>query len=220
MLRLERVSKLYGDGDRMVRALDDVTLHIRAGEFAAVVGRSGSGKSTLMHILGCLDLPTAGDYYLDGVRCTALGKDARAALRNRRIGFVFQSFNLLPHCTALENVELPLRFRGIPAAERRERALDALSRVGLADRRAHRPSELSGGQAQRVALARAIAAEPALILADEPTGSLDRAAADQVLDLLGSLNARGATVVLITHDPAAAARAQRTLTLCDGRLTA
>ena len=218
MVEMRSVTKLYEKGGIAVRALDGVTLTLADGAYAAVVGRSGSGKSTLMHILGCLDLPTAGEYRLDGTDCTTLDKNGRAALRNRRIGFVFQSFNLMPQCTALENVELPLRFRGMAPRERRERALAALDSVGLHDRRGHRPSELSGGQAQRVAVARAIAAEPSLLLADEPTGSLDRESSAQVLSLLEGMNTRGCTLVLITHDPAAAARAPIRYTLTDGKL--
>ena len=218
MVEMRSVTKLYEKGGIAVRALDGVTLTLADGAYAAVVGRSGSGKSTLMHILGCLDLPTAGEYRLDGTDCTTLDKNGRAALRNRRIGFVFQSFNLMPQCTALENVELPLRFRGMAPRERRERALAALDSVGLHDRRGHRPAELSGGQAQRVAVARAIAAEPSLLLADEPTGSLDRESSAQVLDLLEGMNARGCTLVLITHDPAAAARAPLRYMLTDGKL--
>ncbi|MEA4824294.1 MAG: ABC transporter ATP-binding protein [Clostridiaceae bacterium] len=218
MLQLSGVSKVYQTKTGVVRALEGIELEINKGEFVAVVGQSGSGKSTLMHILGCLDLPSAGQYLFDGTDCTKLGKTARASLRNRAIGFVFQSFNLLPYCTALENVELPLTFRGLPPEERRTLAYDALSAVGLADRCTHRPSELSGGQQQRVAVARAIAASPSLILADEPTGNLDRGSTDQILGLLEDLNARDRTVVLITHDSYVAERAKRQIVLEHGRI--
>ncbi len=218
MLQLSGVSKVYRTKAGVVRALEEINLEIGEGEFVAVVGQSGSGKSTLMHILGCLDLPSAGQYLFDGTDCVNLGKTARASLRNRAIGFVFQSFNLLPYCTALENVELPLAFRGLSPENRRTLAYDALSAVGLADRCTHRPSELSGGQQQRVAVARAIAASPSLVLADEPTGNLDRGSTDQILGLLEDLNARGRTVVLITHDSYVAERAKRQIVLEHGRI--
>ncbi|MCI6909175.1 MAG: ABC transporter ATP-binding protein [Clostridiaceae bacterium] len=218
MLQLQGISKIYRTSAGEVRALDGVDLTIEKGEFAAVVGRSGSGKSTLMHILGCLDLPSAGRYRFGGTDCTRLGKTGRAALRNREIGFVFQSFNLLPYCTALENVELPLAFRGLTPARRRQLAYDALEAVGLADRSAHRPSELSGGQQQRVAVARAIAASPSLLLADEPTGNLDPKSTEQILELLESFHERGKTVVLITHDRSVAERAGRQIVLEQGKL--
>ena len=216
LIHLAGVGKDYATEEVVVRALRHVDLVIRRGEFVAIVGQSGSGKSTLMNIVGCLDRPTRGRYELDGLDVTERSNDARAIVRNRLIGFVFQGFNLLPRTTALENVELPLVYRGISAGERRRRALDALSAVGLADRLHHTPNQLSGGQQQRVAIARALVTEPPLLLADEPTGNLDTRTSLEVLDLLQRLNERGITVVLITHEPDIAACASRIIQMRDG----
>lgn len=218
MIDLDHVSKTYHSGSGLVQALKDVDLHIGRGEFVAVVGRSGSGKTTLMNILGCLDDPTEGVYRLLGLPVGSLENREKARIRNQEIGFVFQSFNLVPSLTALENVELPLTFRGEEPAKRREAARMALEQVGLAARAGHRPGELSGGQQQRVAIARAIAARPPLILADEPTGNLDPPAGEQVMELLRGLNAGGHTIVLITHDRGVARQAARRVRMEDGRL--
>jgi putative ABC transport system ATP-binding protein len=213
MIELEAVTKEFGRG---VRALDSVSLDIGHGEFVAIVGASGSGKTTLLQILGCLDVPTSGHYTLDGVRVDALDDDALSRVRNEKIGFVFQSFNLVPRTTALENVETPLLYADrLPPPGRAEQLL---ARVGLEKRLDHFPPELSGGEQQRVAIARALIMQPALLLADEPTGNLDRATGDGILDLLAELHGEGITIVLVTHDPSVAARAQRTITLRDGRV--
>jgi putative ABC transport system ATP-binding protein len=201
-----------------VNALAGVSLTIERGEFVAIMGRSGSGKSTLMHILGCLDVPTRGTYRLDGTDVRQIAEDDLADLRNRKIGFVFQSFNLVPRSSALSNVELPLAYAGLGRAERRRRALAALDAVGMGDRSDHLPSEMSGGQQQRVAVARAIVTNPALVLADEPTGNLDSHATEEVLSVFDGLHRQGRTVVLITHEDHVAARAMRTVRLADGRL--
>jgi len=219
LIELENVSKIYSAGGEPVSALSGVSLTIESGEWAAVTGRSGSGKSTLMNILGCLDTPTSGRYLLRGEDVSAMPESRLSRVRNREIGFIFQGFNLIPDLTALENVELPLRYRGgLTRSEVRRRAAAALEQVGLAERREHRPGQLSGGQQQRVAIARAIAAEPPLILADEPTGNLDTASGAQVMEILRGLWGEGRTVVLITHDPAIAASARRVLTIADGKL--
>ncbi|MBU6148469.1 MAG: ABC transporter ATP-binding protein [Actinomycetales bacterium] len=218
VLELRGVTKVYGSGEARVRALDGITLSVAAGDFLAVMGASGSGKSTLMNIIGALDAPTAGTYLLDGTDIAALSDDELSAVRNRKIGFIFQSFNLIPRTTALANVELPLIYRGVPRAQRRRRALSALADVGLADRIHHRPNELSGGQQQRVAIARALVTEPALLLADEPTGNLDSRSTEDVLSLLAAVHTQGRTIVLITHEDAVAARADRVITLLDGRI--
>jgi putative ABC transport system ATP-binding protein len=217
---VHQVTKTYGAGDTEVHALAGVSLAVPRGELLAIMGASGSGKSTLMNILGCLDLPTTGRYLLDGVDVQHLEESQLAEVRNRKIGFVFQSFNLIPRTSALANVELPLVYAGVKKAERRERALAALDAVGLADRLHHTPAELSGGQQQRVAVARAIATEPAMILADEPTGNLDSTSTHEVLDLFAALNDEGRTIVLITHEDEVAARAKRTIRLRDGRIVA
>jgi putative ABC transport system ATP-binding protein len=216
IVRLEAVSKVYATGALAVSALHDVTLTINRGEYVAVVGPSGSGKSTLMNILGCLDVVTDGRYWLNGIDVEDMSEAELAVVRNQQIGFVFQQFNLLPSLSALRNVELPLCYAGRPRQERRDRALRALDRVGLADRVDHRPAELSGGQQQRVAIARALVTEPALILADEPTGNLDSRSSEDVMSVLAELNAAGRTIVLITHDHGIAQNAHRTLSVLDG----
>jgi len=219
LIVLRDVSKVYAAG-QTVHALRGVNLEIAAGEFVAIMGASGSGKSTLMNILGCLDTPTSGSYVLDGVPVQDRDADALAALRNRRMGFVFQQFNLLPRTSALENVELPLLYAGVRQPERSRRALAALQRVGLGERSSHTPAQLSGGQQQRVAIARALVNEPALILADEPTGALDSETSTDVMQLLDTLNRQGITVILVTHEADMAAWARRRLLFKDGRLVA
>ena len=216
LIKAQALTKTYTMGDQTVHALHGVSLDIVEGDFVAIMGASGSGKSTLMNILGCLDLPTAGQYQLAGEEVQAMAKDQLASIRNRRIGFVFQQFNLLPRTSALENVELPMLYSGVKAAQRRERALAALARVGLAQRAAHTPSELSGGQQQRVAIARALVNRPQLILADEPTGALDTVTSDDIMRLLTELNAQGMTVVIVTHEADIAAWARRKLVFRDG----
>ncbi len=206
-----------GDG-QTVHALHDVSLDISEGEFVAIMGASGSGKSTLMNILGCLDLPSSGTYHLAGEAVEGMAQDQLASLRNRRIGFVFQQFNLLPHTSALENVELPMVYAGVPNALRRERARAALERVGLGQRLSHTPAELSGGQQQRVAIARALVNQPQLILADEPTGALDSQTSEDIMRLLTDLNRQGMTVVLVTHEADIAAWARRKLVFKDGSM--
>ncbi len=220
VIDLVDVNKEYRSGSLSVHALDDVNLTITEGEFVAIVGPSGSGKSTLMHIIGCLDVPTSGVYMLGGEDVSTLDEDRLAEIRNRRIGFVFQQFNLLASLSAWRNVELPLMYSGMRRRERRERAMAALEGVGLGDRVDHRPGELSGGQQQRVAIARALVTEPALILADEPTGNLDSASSTEILGLLNDLHASGRTMILITHERDIAAAAERRVRIRDGRLTA
>jgi putative ABC transport system ATP-binding protein len=218
IIRLENVSRVYDTGKVQVPALVDVDLEVADGEFLAIVGPSGSGKSTMMNILGCLDRPTAGRYVLDGQPVDELNDDGLAFVRSRSIGFVFQSYNLLPRTSALENVAAPLMYQGIPKKERLQRAKAVLERLGLGDRFGHVPSELSGGQQQRVGIARALVTEPALILADEPTGNLDSHSGAEVLELFKDLHALGRTIVLITHDVDVAQAADRALHLRDGRL--
>lgn len=218
MIVVENLSRTYQKHGQTVTALAGVDLHVPKGDFLAVTGPSGSGKTTLMNILGCLDRPTAGTYLLDGQPVSDLNGRGAADIRNRKIGFVFQSFNLISTMSALENVELPLLLRGVCRKKRRTAALEALSRVGLEGRAAHRPSELSGGQQQRVAIARVLAADPPLILADEPTGNLDAATGRDILSILEGLHQEGRTIVMITHDPAIAAAAPRTLRMECGRL--
>ncbi|MEX1110756.1 MAG: ABC transporter ATP-binding protein [Chthoniobacterales bacterium] len=215
---LHDVRKIYGTGPDPVAALDGVSLRIDPGEFVAITGTSGSGKSTLMHLVGCLDTPTSGRVTVAGEDVSTAGSDRLARLRNRSIGFVFQAFNLLPRLDVQRNIELPLVYAGVPASERRRRAAQAAAQVNLTDRLTHRPSQLSGGQCQRVAVARALVNDPALILADEPTGNLDSANGADVLRLLATLHAAGRTIVLVTHDPAVAARAARVVELSDGRV--
>lgn len=218
LISLNNISKTYRTGTVRVGALNGVSLTVERGDWLAIVGRSGSGKSTLMNIIGCLDTPSEGTYQLDGHDVSHLSQRALSDIRSRQIGFVFQKFHLIPDLTALENVELPLLYRGLSAPVRRQLAKDSLKRVGLTQRMHHRPSELSGGQQQRVAIARAIAAHPPLILADEPTGNLDSASGASVMELLRELHQEGHTVVLITHDAAVAAQAARTVCMRDGRI--
>ncbi|WP_298830482.1 ABC transporter ATP-binding protein [uncultured Piscinibacter sp.] len=218
LIEAEELVKTYTMGEQTVHALRGVSLRIEEGEFVAVMGASGSGKSTLMNILGCLDRPTEGRYRLAGEEVAALDGDALASIRNRRIGFVFQQFNLLPRTSALENVELPLVYAGVKPAERHARAREALARVGLAERGGHTPAELSGGQQQRVAIARALVNRPQLILADEPTGALDTRTSQDIMQLLAELNAQGMTVIIVTHEQDIAAWAVRRIVFRDGRI--
>lgn len=215
---LKAVNKVYGSGDTQVRALDGLDLTVFQGDYLAVMGASGSGKSTAMNILGCLDRPSSGTYRLNGSPVEKLDDDALADLRNQELGFVFQQFHLLPHATALENVMLPMVYAGIEVNTRRDRARAALERVGLGDRLQNRPNQLSGGQQQRVAIARAIINQPALLLADEPTGALDSRTTDDVLNLFDSLHSQGITVVLVTHEDDVAARAERVAHFRDGQV--
>jgi putative ABC transport system ATP-binding protein len=217
---LKGVSKIYGSGSSAVRALDGVDLSIKEGEFVAIMGPSGSGKSTAMNIIGCLDTPTAGDYLFDGVSVVQLSRNERTLLRRHFIGFVFQGFNLLARTTALENVELPLIYRGIAPAQRRRLAMLALEQVGLIGRERHTPSELSGGQQQRVAIARAIVTDPAVLLADEPTGNLDTKTSREIMEFISSLNTKqGITIIMVTHETDIAAYARRVIRFVDGKVS-
>ncbi|ROO52295.1 putative ABC transport system ATP-binding protein [Micromonospora sp. Llam0] len=218
VLDVRDVTKVYGVGESAVAALRGVSLQVDRGDFVAVMGSSGSGKSTLMNILGCLDVPSTGQYLIDGLDVSRLTERQLAMVRNRRIGFVFQSFNLIPRTTAVANVELPLAYAGVRPAARRRRALAALDLVGLADRAGHLPNQLSGGQQQRVAVARALVTEPALVLADEPTGNLDTGSTEEVLSIFDRLNADGRTILLITHEPEVADRTRRLLRVRDGQI--
>ena len=218
VIKLDTVRRVFGEGDHMVEALRGVSFTIAVGEFVAIMGASGSGKSTCMNTLGCLDRPTSGTYWLDGIDTAGMSPDQLAEVRNRKLGFVFQGFNLLPRTTALENVELPLVYAGVSAAERHQRARTALERVGLAERINHTSAQLSGGQQQRVAIARALVNEPAVILADEPTGNLDTATTHEIMQLFTALNRQGITIVMITHEPEVAEYAARRITFRDGAI--
>ena len=218
LIEFKTLSKIYQMGDNEVRAVDGITLQIFPGEFVAIVGQSGSGKSTCMNIIGCLDTPTSGNYILNGQDVSELEDDALADIRNRTIGFIFQQYNLLPKLTALGNVELPLVYSGLSKSERKERAIQALMRVGLGDKLNNLPNQLSGGQQQRVSIARALATTPSVILADEPTGALDSKTGKEVIELLKKLNTEGNTVVLITHDNDIASQAKRIIRLEDGKI--
>lgn len=219
MIKLENITKIYKMGDTEVHALDGVSIHIKAHEFVSIIGPSGSGKSTLMNMIGCLDVPTSGECLLDGVAVSKMTDNQLADLRNKKIGFIFQQYNLLSKLTAYENVELPLIYRGIPAEEREKMVKTALSRVGLLDKMKHKPTELSGGQQQRVSIARALSANPALILADEPTGALDSKSGIEIMQMLHDLHEEGNTVVVITHDLNIAKQAERIITIRDGKIT-
>lgn len=218
MIDLKDIYKIYSDGDSEIRALDGVSLNIKEGEFVAIVGQSGSGKSTCMNIIGCLDVPTSGTYHLNGTDVSTMKDDELAVIRNQTLGFIFQQYNLIPKLTLQENVELPLIYRGYPPAKRKDLALLALERVGLADRYKKFPSQLSGGQQQRVSIARALAGNPKVILADEPTGALDSKTGKDVLDFLKKLNTDGTTVVMITHDNEIASQARRIVRIADGKI--
>ncbi|HYV86331.1 MAG TPA: ABC transporter ATP-binding protein [Patescibacteria group bacterium] len=218
MIELSGLTRHYKVGDQVVRALESADLTIPGGDYVAIMGPSGSGKSTLLHLLGCLDRPTSGSYRLDGREVGALGEEDLAEVRGRRIGFVFQFFHLVPRLTAAANVELPMLLAGVRPAERRERVAAALASVGLSDRADHRPDQLSGGQRQRVAIARATVMKPAILLADEPTGNLDRASGQEIIELLERMNRDGLTLVVVTHDPEVGHRARRIVRLVDGRI--
>jgi putative ABC transport system ATP-binding protein len=218
IIRIRDLAREYRMGSELILALRGVTLEIHRNEYVAIMGPSGSGKSTMMNVLGCLDTPSAGEYWLNGEEVSRLSDDALAHVRNREIGFVFQTFNLLPRATALHNVELPLVYAGVRGRARRERAAAALDRVGLGHRMGHRPSELSGGQRQRVAIARALVNQPSILLADEPTGNLDSVTSEEIMRVFADLHAGGQTVIMVTHEPDIAARAERRIVLRDGRV--
>ncbi len=218
LIAVKDLYKIYQVGSQTVPAVQGIDLEVDRGEYMAIMGSSGSGKSTLMNMLGCLDTPTRGSYYLNGTEVSTLSDDQLAEIRNREIGFVFQTFNLLPRSTATQNVELPLIYAGVKAAERSVRVSEAIESVGLADRRTHKPNELSGGQCQRVAIARALVNNPSLLLADEPTGNLDSVTSDEIMQILGGLNSKGHTVIIVTHEEEIAARCRRVIRLHDGRI--
>lgn len=218
LVRVVDLCKVYNPGENEVRALDHVNLEIHKGEFVAIIGQSGSGKSTFMNMLGCLDVPTSGKYYLNGTDVSTMKDNDLSVVRNKEIGFIFQGFNLIPSFTAVENVELPLLYRGIGKRERHELAVKALEKVGLSKRMGHKPSEMSGGQQQRVAIARAIAQAPPVILADEPTGNLDSGSSKEIIQILKELHKEGRTVILITHDNEIAAQAKRVIRIKDGKI--
>lgn len=218
MIELKDITKTYDMGSVQVQVLKGISLHVNEGEFLSIIGPSGSGKSTLMNIIGCLDVPTTGEYYLDGKEISTYNEKQLSKIRNQKIGFIFQKFNLLPKLSALENVELPLIYRGMNHKERKQRSIEALEKVGLSDRMNHKPTELSGGQQQRVAIARALAGDPPVLLADEPTGNLDSKSGHDVMNLIRQLSEEGKTIVLITHDNEVANIAQRTITIKDGLL--
>lgn len=218
LIEIKNLYKIYNPGENEVRALDDVSLSIERGDFVAIVGQSGSGKSTLMNMLGLLDVPTSGEYYLDGENVSTLSDDELSEIRNKEIGFIFQGFNLISSLTAQGNVELPLAYRGMPKEERHKLSVDALTRVGLEKRMTHLPKQMSGGQQQRVAIARAVAARPPIILADEPTGNLDSRSGEDVMTILHELNNEGRTVILITHDNGIAGEAKRVIRIQDGKV--
>jgi putative ABC transport system ATP-binding protein len=218
IIRIVELHRAYQMGGELIRALNGVSLEILRNEYVAIMGPSGSGKSTMMNLLGCLDTPTGGEYWLNGLEVSRLSDDELARVRNREIGFVFQTFNLLPRATALHNVELPLVYAGIRARERRDRAVEALERVGLGNRMEHRPNELSGGQRQRVAIARALVNRPSILLADEPTGNLDSATSEEIMRVFADLHGAGQTVIMVTHEADIAAHAERVMVLRDGRV--
>ena len=218
LIKVEDLCKIYNPGENEVRALDHVSLEIQKGELVAIIGQSGSGKSTFMNMLGCLDTPTSGKYYLNGTDVSEMTDNELSEVRNREIGFIFQGFNLIANLTAIENVELPLIYRGIDRKTRHQLAIDSLKMVGLEKRMNHKPSEMSGGQQQRVAIARAIAAQPPVILADEPTGNLDSASSKEILEILKGMHKTGRTVILITHDNGIAAQARRVVRIMDGKI--
>ena len=218
LIKIKNMCKIYNPGENEVRALDNIDVTINRGEYVAIIGQSGSGKSTLMNMLGCLDVPSSGEYYLSGADVSSLEDDELSEIRNLEIGFIFQGFNLIPSLTALENVELPLIYRGIGKKERHKLAVKALERVGLGNRMDHKPSEMSGGQQQRAAIARAIAAAPPVILADEPTGNLDSASSKEIIRILEELYEDGRTVILITHDSDIADQARRVIRIKDGKI--
>ena len=218
LIKVEDLCKIYNPGENEVRALDHVSLEIKKGELVAIIGQSGSGKSTFMNMLGCLDIPTSGRYYLNGIDVSEMSDNELSEVRNREIGFIFQGFNLIANLNAIENVELPLIYRGIDRKTRHQLAVDSLKLVGLEKRMNHKPSEMSGGQQQRVAIARAIAAQPPVILADEPTGNLDSASSREILEILQKMHKTGRTVILITHDNGIAAQARRVVRIMDGKI--
>lgn len=218
MIKLENINKVYKNGDISVHALKNINLHIKEGEFTAIMGQSGSGKSTMMNILGCLDLLSSGKFYLDGVSIDSLNDNQLAEIRNKKIGFIFQSFNLLPKLSAIENVELPMAYGRIHPKERRIKALEALRKVGLEERKDHKPNELSGGQRQRVAIARAIASNPSILLADEPTGNLDSKSEEEIIEIFKGLNREGVTIVIVTHEPNIGKECKRRVIFKDGEI--